>query len=83
MRVDDFISLIVQNVRIVIPSAKENNRLSALGATSKKKEGIFWDFFPNVGPPHSLPFWEKFSKIAFVFLVSVTEGCLLENFRVF
>ena len=28
-----------------------------LGSLSEKKYGIFWEFFPNVGPP-TPPFWE-------------------------
>ena len=29
-----------------------------LGKASGKKYGIFWEFFPNSGPPPTPPFWE-------------------------
>ena len=30
----------------------------SLGSLSEKKYGIFWEFFPNVGPPPTPPIWE-------------------------
>ena len=36
--------------------------LTALGGDSFKKNGIFWEFFPNGGPPPPTPpFWEPLS----------------------
>ena len=47
-----------------------------------QKNGIFWEFFPNVGPPPP-PLLEKFPKNTVFFWLASLRGDFFENFRVF
>ena len=50
-------SVINVKMEIVVTMSTGQHQLNHLGSLSEKNTGIFWEFFPNGGPPRP-PIWE-------------------------
>ena len=74
----DNLNLSIKLQSVQHPSITDFIPQPELGTLSTKKNGIFWEFFPSVGPPLP-PFWEKFPKNTVFFLVGVTKGWFFEK----